>query len=352
VSELFLWDVEPPVVHETVADVRAEVASRARRPLPPLLDLALYFFILMGALDMYVEYQVKPDPPKLSAEVQAGAIRVGAVERQYTAFVPARLRVGSPLLLVFHGSAEDGRKMRIFTGYEFDRLADRNGFVVVYPDGFEGNWNDCRKNITFPARTNNLDDKGLVHALIERFHRSHGIDRRRVFAMGFSNGGHFAYRLALEMPDEIAGIAAVAASLPTDDNNICEIRPKPLPVMIINGTGDPINPFVGGEVTLYGLGSRGTVISAQDSARFFVKRIGIAGEPESVELPRLEARDPTSVERLSWGGASPRVVLFRIHEGGHVIPQPYYRAPRMMGRTSHSINGPEEIWKFFAGLGT
>ncbi len=349
-SELFLWDVDAPVARETLES--RTVAKPARRQLPPILDAALYFFILMGALDMYVEYQVKPDAPALSAAVQSGVVSVGTMERRYTAFVPAGLPKGSPLLLVFHGSASNGEEMRMFTGYGFDRLADRMGFAVAYPTGFEGNWNDCRKAIAFPARTSNIDDKSFVRALIERFRRSDGIDPRRVFAVGFSNGGHFAYRLALEMPEEIAGVAAVAASLPTDDNNICEIKAKPVPVLIMNGTGDPINPFVGGEVTLYGLGSRGTVRSAAETAAFFARRNGIDGEPVSLQLPRLEPRDPTSVERWSWGSDRPRVLLFSIEKGGHVIPQPNYRAPRMMGRTSHAIDGPEEIWKFFASQGS
>jgi len=280
--------------------------------------------------------------------VLAGSLHVGGLDRSYRAFVPAHLPKGAPLLLVFHGSAATPEEMRMFTGYEFDKLADQHGFAVVYPAGFQGNWNDCRKNIAFPARTQNVDDKALVRALIARFRQSHDIDPQRVFAMGFSNGGHFAYRLALEMPEEIAAVSAVAASMPTEDNNICQVQPKPVPVLIMNGTGDPINPFVGGEVTLYGLGSRGTVHSARESAAYFAKRWGLGAAPEVVQLPHLEPRDPTTVERWSWGGAPPKVLLFRIQKGGHVIPQPFYRAPRMLGRTSHDVNGPEEIWKFFA----
>jgi polyhydroxybutyrate depolymerase len=342
-SELFLWDTESPA-REVAEPARA---TKGRRQLPVLLDTALCFFILMGALDLYVEYDTRPEPPTLSAPVRAGTVRVGGTDRNYTAFVPYGVRKGAPLLLVFHGSAADGEQMRIQTGYEFDRLADERGFVVVYPNGHLGNWNDCRRNIAFPARTHNSDDKGLVRALISRFRSDHGIDPNRVFAVGFSNGGHFAYRLALEMPDEIAGIAAISASLPTDDNNLCEVKTKPIPVLIMNGTADPINPFVGGEVALYGLGSRGTVVSARESAEYFARRHGIADSVGVGRMPHLEPRDPTSVERWAWGGEPPRVLLFRIHDGGHVIPQPYYRSPRMMGRTAHDVNGPAEIWKFF-----
>lgn len=302
----------------------------------------------MGAADIYVEYAIKPDEPRLSAPIQKGVVRVGRMVRDYKAFVPAHLPPGSPLLLVFHGSAQESEEIRMWTGYEFDRLADLHKFAVVYPVGFGGNWNDCRKNVMYPARAQNIDDKGLVAALIDHFHETAGIDPRHVFAMGFSNGGHFVYRLALEMPDRISGVAAVAANLPTEDNNICHLAGKPVPVLIVNGTGDPINPFVGGEVALFGLGSRGTVRSSEQSAEFFVRLNQLDPTSRVAELSHPEERDPTHVQRESWGGENPKVVLFRVRKGGHVIPQPYYRAPRMMGFTSHALNAPEEIWKFFA----
>jgi polyhydroxybutyrate depolymerase len=55
----------------------------------------------------------------------------------------------------------DGARMRLFTGYEFDRLADQHGYIAIYPDGYRRNWNDCRKDATFPAKRDNIDDIGL-----------------------------------------------------------------------------------------------------------------------------------------------------------------------------------------------
>lgn len=343
-------DCDARAPHEIIKAPKTTSGVPVRRQLPPLLDVALYFFILMGAADMYVEFAIKPDTPQLSSAIQSGSVRVGKLERSYRAFIPAHLAKDSPLLLVFHGSAQTPEEIRMWTGYEFDRLADKYGFAVVYPVGYQANWNDCRKKIAFPARTHKIDDKALTKALIARFHDTAGIDTRRVFAVGFSNGGHFAYRLALEMPDEIAGVAAVAANAPTEDNNLCDIPASSVPVLIMNGTGDPINPFVGGEVALYGLGSRGTVRSSEDSAKFFAHLNGVDDQPVTIQLPHPESRDATTAERLAWGGEQPKVLLFRIHKGGHVFPQPNYRAPRMMGYTSHCVNGPEEIWKFFSSL--
>ena len=271
----------------------------------------------MGAADIYVEYAIKPDEPRLSAPVQKGAVRVGRMVRDYKAFVPAHLPPGSPLLLVFHGSAQESEEIRMWTGYEFDRLADLHKFAVVYPVGYGGNWNDCRKNVVYPARAQNIDDKGLVAALIDHFHETAGIDPRHVFAMGFSNGGHFVYRLALEMPDRISGVAAVAANLPTEDNNICHVAGKPVPVLIVNGTGDPINPFVGGEVALFGLGSRGTVRSSEQ-----IRRVLRQAEPVGTYLPGGRASAP----RGAGPDSRPARILGRGQPEGGSLPGEERRA--------------------------
>jgi polyhydroxybutyrate depolymerase len=117
-------------------------------------------------------------------------MRVGDRERSYLAYVPARLPSGAALVIVLHGSGMDGAKMRAWTGYEFDHMADQQGFVVLYPDGHKHNWNDCRKNATFPAKMQNIDDMGFIRALIDRVKAEHAINPKRVYAFGYSNGGH------------------------------------------------------------------------------------------------------------------------------------------------------------------
>src|SRR5579863_9055958 len=100
-------------------------------------------------------------------------------------------------------------------------LADRDKFVIVYPDGVETTWNDCRKASPQPARVMNIDDESFIEAIIAKAASDYGVDRKRVFATGHSNGGQLTYRLAMERPREFAGIAAISASIPTPDNLAC-----------------------------------------------------------------------------------------------------------------------------------
>ena len=103
-----------------------------------------------------------------------------------------------------------------------------------------------RKHATFPAKRENIDDMSFIRAVIGRVGEEQDVDEKRVYVFGYSNGGHMAFRLAMEAPDEIAAIASVAASLPTPDASSCPQQGRTSRVMLINGTSDPINPYQGG----------------------------------------------------------------------------------------------------------
>src|SRR4029453_4054225 len=136
--------------------------------------------------------------PAPSGVVLRHALSVKGMDRTYVQYVPHNLKPNAPLLFVFHGSGGDGEGMREITGEEFDMLADANGFVVVYPDGYQTPWNDCRKASPQPARRMNIDDRSFIDAMIEKQVAENHIDKRRIFAAGWSNGGQLAYRLAME----------------------------------------------------------------------------------------------------------------------------------------------------------
>lgn len=317
-----------------------------RRALRILLWIGLALALLLG-IAVYLLYAPAPPEPALGGRVERQSVRVGERDRSYLIYAPARPAASPALLVVFHGSMGTAAGIRAETGYGFDRLAERDGFLVAYPQGFEGNWNDCRRTADYPARRLDIDDVGFFAALVEQLRRERGIDPARVFVAGLSNGGHFVFRLALEHPDRIAGAAAFAASLPTADNNDCAARGTTPPILLVNGTADPINPYEGGKVTLFGFGDRGTVLSAADSAAFFARRAGASG-PALSRIAARAAGDETWVERREWRGSGGRpVVLMSVHGGGHVVPQSVYRPRRLLGRATSAIDGPAEAWAFF-----
>lgn len=299
----------------------------------------------------YYLYAPLPPVPRLSAVLQTATIRVGEHERAYRAYVPARLPRHAPLVLVLHGSNIDGATMRQWTGYEFDELADRYGFVMLYPDGYQKNWNDCRRDATFAAKTENIDDVGFLRALVETCQQQFGIDPARVYAFGYSSGGQMAFRLALEAPQLVAAIATAGANMPPPANCSCPLDGPTPPVLLVAGTQDPISPYDGGQVTLFGFGSRGLVLSAQATAEQFARRNGLMAPPTATTLPHQRADDPTAVESLTWTrGAQPWVRLYTVRGSGHVVPQPRYRFGRLLGRTTADLDAPVEALRFFGLL--
>ena len=262
---------------------------------------------------------------------------VGGRERSFIEYTPKNLKPGAPLLFVLHPSGGDGAGMRDFSNYEFDELADANGFVVVYPDGFENTWNDCRGGSPFSSKRLKIDDVGFVETLIGHEAAAHGIDTKRVFAAGWSNGAQLAYRLALEHPGDFAGIAAISASVPVKENLDCGQVDKPIPVMVINGTADPINPYRGGMVNLGGA-RLGNVLSSEDTAKYWAKLLGLTAAPQTANLPHKGGR--TSVSSMSWArDGKAMVVLYSVQNGGHAMPL-----------RGEDLDSPVAIWDFFSKL--
>jgi polyhydroxybutyrate depolymerase len=176
--------------------------------------------------------------PAHAADGSATLVVDGAI-RSYAIHVPDRARRWADFRSFWPSMAGDaGQGMRRLT--HLDRQADARGVIIVYPDGLDRHWNDGRSTIRNPH-----DDVGFVSALLDRIGRDYRIDAGRVYATGISNGALFAQRLGCDLSQRIAAIAPVAGSMPADIADRCRLG-RPLAVLEIGGTADPIMPFQGG----------------------------------------------------------------------------------------------------------
>lgn len=307
-----------------------------------ILVLAVLIVVLSAAA-AYLLYAPTPALPSNPAE--ASTVDVGGRQRHYLVVTPAGLQAGASVLLVFHPSMSSGKGIRRLVGSLLEGIGQRENVVVVYPDGYEGHFNDCRRRASYSARTLNIDDVGFSRRIVERLAAEKKIDPERVYALGVSNGGFMVLRLALEAPDLVKGVVAIAANLPAPDNMDCNVASSPARfIELVEGTRDPINPYEGGEVTLFGFGNRGTVLSAQESAQWFAHRLGLtATEPQT-----LETVSGISAHQQDWRSANGHVRLVTIEGGGHTIPQTGYRSRRLLGATYPSDSVLESAWQLFA----
>jgi len=266
------------------------------------------------------------------------------VERTFTVVAPERHDPSPPLILAFHGSQQSSRVFRKFTAETFDAAAVAAGALVAYPDAFHRHFNDSRRGSTFESRRQGIDDVAFTAAIIRHMTRAHHVDPARVFVVGYSNGGQMVIRLLHEAPKLLAGAAIIAATQPAPSNFLLTdrptVKPRPIRLMAIHGTADPLAPYAGGEASLWGSESRGEVLSAVDSASYFARRNGISTDP--VTERRFE---DVEVTRWSEQGREP-VELWSVEGMGHVVPSPH-EFPPQLGSGTRSFIAAEAITHFW-----
>jgi polyhydroxybutyrate depolymerase len=275
--------------------------------------------VLGVAAYAYFLYSPDPTPPHLNGQVQTATIQVGSRLRSYVGYIPAQLPAGAPLVIALHGTTMDGALMRKFTGYEFDSMADTHGFAVFYPDGYKTNWNDCLKAGAVAATLEHVDDVGFILALIGNAQSEFKIDPKKVYLVGYSNGGQLAMTLATLSPGPAAGIAIFGADLPTPDNSTCSQDSRTPPIMIVAGTDDPISPYNGGEVSIFGFQNKGTVVfrTCYGGSIRAPQRNRYAAERGNVAPPRPERSNIGATPHLVEGQRALCRSLFRSRRRAH-----------------------------------
>lgn len=268
------------------------------------------------------------------------SIRVGGLNRTYTIHLPSSTPAGKslPAILVFHGSYGSGDQMKSLTG--FNQTADRLGFVVVYPDGVKGKWNDGEET----AAT--ADDVGFVDNLINKLIKERRVDRQRVYVCGYSNGGALSQRLAYERSDLIAGFGSVCAGI--TEQRVKRAAPgKIMPVIFILGTQDKYCPWNGGTAP----GGR-ILVSANQLVNYWIKQNGCASQPLVWMLPDKDTSDRCRVKAQIYNGNA-RFAFYSVLDGGHTWPVKAgggllgTAMTAALGNWNHDVNASDLIADFF-----
>ncbi len=267
-------------------------------------------------------------------------------ERTYALYTPPQPSASMPLLIALHGGGGRGSGMIHITYGGFNRLAERETFVVVYPDGVDKRWNDGRGLTEWRAHRERVDDVGFIAALIDQISAEQPIDRRRVYVTGISNGGMMSYRLACELGDRIAAIAPVVAALPAHLSGC--VPPHAMPIILMNGTDDPLIPYQGGQIRAAGK-ALGPVLSADDTIAFWLARNGCGTTPLRADVLDADPNDGIFIRRTFYGGCDQgaEVALYSVQGGGHTWPGGLQYFPQaVIGPTSRDVDACEVIWDF------
>jgi polyhydroxybutyrate depolymerase len=273
-------------------------------------------------------------------------LEAGGLRRSYAVHAPPELagEKSAPLVFVFHGSGDDGLGMESFG--KFSALADRAGFVAVYPDAISRNWNDGREAGAILSQLNRVDDVAFVGAMIRALKQTRRIDPNRIFAAGFSNGGIFVHYLASQLSEPLAAIADVSGGIA--EPLAPKFRPAaPVSVLMIHGTKDPMVPYGGGDVDFGGFGR---IIDTEAALRLWTRSIGAKAPPRTGALPDADPRDQCRGTWTRWSGekAGIELLLYRIEGGGHTWPGgPQFLPAAVIGPVCRDFDATEAIWNFF-----
>jgi polyhydroxybutyrate depolymerase len=276
-----------------------------------------------------------------------GSLNVGGLQRTYELTVPDFARHGGPrpLLIELHGGGGSGQGIERLA--RFGPLAERDGVVLVAPDGIRRSWNDGRRAPRIGATAGGVDDVGFIVALIDDLAHRYPIDLGRVYVAGMSNGAMMAGRLAATVPDRVAAFAQVAGTAPADAASWCHPG-RPVPIIQIHGTADMLVPYVGGPIGAArrprrAFAGRGQVIGVEAWAALWVANNGAVG-------PVVHSLPPDTTVRV-WQGSTPRSDLefWRVKGGGHTWPggAPYL-PERLVGAVSRTFDATDEIWRFLS----
>jgi polyhydroxybutyrate depolymerase len=258
-----------------------------------------------------------------------GSIVSSGEKREYLLHVPGsydRSRP-TPLVISMHGAGGWPAQQRNLSGWS--RLAESQGFLVVYPSGAEGAgprvWHESgARDVTFIAE------------LIDTLGAAYNIDPARIYADGFSNGGGMAFALSCTLPDRIAAVGMVAAAQLLPWSGCSD--PRPVPMIAFHGTADPMTPYDGGSSPI-----------APDpfpSIPAWTAKWARRNRCEANPAESLVAEHIARIEYTSCAGGA-AVVLYRVQGGGHTWPGGKPLPEWFVGSTSNGVDATGRMWEFF-----
>ena len=278
----------------------------------------------------------------LSVFAQSGqttkTITWGDNERQYIEYVPANVSNPAPVLFVLHGLGDNMSSIFNYTG--FKQIADAHGWIVITPQAVEASlmgstvtaWNSG-VSIGTMSINSDVDDSGLMMAILDDLIATYSIDQNNVFCTGFSMGGFMANRMAMEHGDRIKAIASVSGTI---GNAIADATPVGhVSAMHIHGTADQTVTYESASYMGYisvGLGAEATV-------EYWRNYNQCSATATHTDYPD-NVSDGLTFEKFLYEGGTDgtKVALIKVTGGEH----DWYYTPR------NDIDYATEIYNFFA----
>jgi len=262
-----------------------------------------------------------------------GSIISSGQRRNYILYVPRSYdrTKSTPLVISMHGAG--GWPAQQMDISEWNRLAESQGFIVVYPSGLD---------TAGPRVWHVGPERGLVRDvrfisdLIDKLEAAYNIDPARIYANGFSNGGGMAFVLSCTLADRIAAVGMVGAAQ-TLAWSWCTER-RAVPMISIHGTADSFARYNGG--------TSWVVQEALPAVPTWTANWARRNRCEPRPVESAVAADVIRREYTHCADDA-TVVLYTIQGGGHSWPGGKPLPEWFVGPTSRNIDATRQMWAFF-----
>ncbi|MFH0907920.1 MAG: PHB depolymerase family esterase [bacterium] len=292
------------------------------------------------------------------------SIPVADTQRWYRYYLPTNAAASPAVVVLLHGGTMSMRKQferRVGGAHAWIEIADKEGFILLVPNGTnpetgdtrgdEQNWNDLRAEGS--GRHARNDDVKFIRDLLDWTIATLHANPRRVYVTGASNGGMMTYRMVIDASDRIAAAAAFIATLPADLPGMKQPA-RPVPLMIVNGTDDPIMKWGGGHIPAGGPDQSST----PDTVAWWIKADHATTNGVTTEaLPDTDPKDHCRVYRTLYppeSGGAP-VLFYKIEGGGHAMPsrEHQFREGPIIQKAfglPRDVEGADLAWTFMKGF--
>lgn len=279
-----------------------------------------------------------PAPGTTSYSLVSGGIR-----RCFRLHLPEtlELRQASALVISLHGLVSNARGQEYLS--RWDAIADREGFLVVYP---QGTGSPLRWNASDEFQASTIDDVQFLRDLLAELSRVFQIDPARIYVNGMSNGGAMTHRLTCELADVVA-VAGIVAGPPTSPPAGC--RPvRPVPVIAFYGSDDPLVPYRGSQAPAGELPwwLRWMHVHLTGALPPIETWVADWAERNGCQMTPLVLPATAGVSAIRYPGCAgeAEVILYTVSGGGHTWPG---GRPIPVGRTTDEVSASELMWAFF-----
>ena len=262
-----------------------------------------------------------------------GAIVSTYQEREYLLYVPGSYdrTTPTPLVMSMHGAGSYPAQQMNMS--QWNRLADEEGFIVVYPSG-------AGFPRVFEAQNPGADLTAEVEffsGLIDTLTAAYDIDPSRIYANGLSNGGGMSFALSCTLSDRIAAVGVVGPALFLPWSWCTDQRA--VPMMAFHGTADRLTPYHGGWSWV---DTRKTFPDIPTWVDGWAQRNRCAPMPVDTDVA-------PDVSRRSYANCADQadVVFYTVEGGGHTWPGGEPMPHWLGGHTTRSIDATRQLWAFY-----